>query len=88
MGYKIYYTENALKNLRKIDRHQANIIISWIDKNLVGCDDPRKHGKPLKHSTEGSWRYRVGDYRIISIIRDRLGIIEIIGIGHRREIYE
>ena len=87
MGYNVQLSENALKALKKIDRYQAKIIISWIEKNLVDCDNPRLHGKPLISDKNNYWRYRVGAYRIIADIRDNLVIIEIINIGHRKEIY-
>ena len=33
------------------------------------------------------WRIRVGDYRIIYEIHDRILLIRIITVGHRREVY-
>ena len=87
MGYDVLYSDNARKNLKKIDRFQAQIIISWIEKNLIGCYDPRLHGKPLEYGIKGLWRYRVGNYRIIADIQDNLVRIEIFRAGHRREVY-
>lgn len=62
--------------------------MGWIEKNLVGCPDPRVHGKPLSSNRAGEWRYRVGDYRIIADIKDQELIILVIAIGHRRDVYE
>jgi len=87
MGYIVQYSDNALRELRKIDRHQAKIIIAWIEKNLVGCDNPRLYGKPLKYDRKDEWRYRVGTYRLIADIQDNIVTIEIVNVGHRREIY-
>jgi len=88
MGYDVQYSDSALKAIKKIDRYQAKIIISWIEKNLVGCKDPRFHGKPLVGDKKDYWRYRVGAYRIIADIQDNLVKIEIINVGHRREVYD
>ena len=88
MGYDVQLSDNAEKDLQKIDRYQAKIIISWIEKNLRGCDDPRLHGKPLVGDKKDYWRYRVGAYRIIADIQDKLVRIEIITVGHRREVYD
>ena len=88
MGYDVQYSDNALKAIKKIDRYQAEIIISWIEKNLVGCNDPRLHGKPLVGDNKDCWRYRVGAYKIIADIQDNLVRIEIINVGHRREVYD
>ena len=35
----------------------------------------------------GSWRYRIGDYRLICEINDNELIILALTVGHRREIY-
>jgi len=87
MFYDVRLSENARKALKKIDRYQASIILSWIEKNLVGCENPRLHGKALEDDKKGYWRYRVGSYRIIALIQDKLVLIEIINIAHRREVY-
>ena len=87
MGYSAQYNEDAKKDLKKIDKHQAKIIIAWIEKNLLDCENPRLHGKPLNHNHKGEWRYRVGAYRLIADIQDSTIIIEIVNVGHRKEIY-
>jgi len=87
MCYDVQISEGAEKDLSKIDRFQAKIIILWLEKNLKGCDNPRLHGKALSGTKKGYWRYRVGDYRIIADIQDAVVRIEIIRVGHRREVY-
>ena len=87
MKYKVEFTERALKDLKKMDRHTASLILGWIRKNLEGCDDPRLHGKALVADKKGQWRYRVGDYRILAEIEDDKIVIIILTIGHRREVY-
>ena len=87
MKYSVEYLPQAVKTLEKMDKYTKRILIEWIEKNLVGCSDPRTHGKALTANRVGQWRYRVGDYRIIAKIQDGRLIILIIAIGHRREIY-
>ena len=87
MGYSIHYADTAIKALKKIDPHQTRLIIAWIEKNLIGCDNPRSHGKPLTDDLKGLWRYRIGAYRIIADIQDAVITIEIVDVGHRRGIY-
>ncbi|HCX64706.1 MAG TPA: type II toxin-antitoxin system mRNA interferase toxin, RelE/StbE family [Eubacteriaceae bacterium] len=64
------------------------MILSWIEKNLLGSADPREHGKTLKGNVKSYWRYRVGDYRIIADIKDDEIKIIVLNIGHRKEIYQ
>jgi mRNA interferase RelE/StbE len=85
--YKVVYTKGTLKQLQKLDRHVYSLIYGWIEKNLVGCQNPRKTGKSLAGADSGFWRYRVGDWRIIAEIDDEKITICLINIAHRREVY-
>ena len=87
MSYHVEYSDTALKQLRKMDRFEARLIVSWIDKNLQGCADPRVHGKGLTANRSGEWRYRIGSYRALCIIEDDRLIIEVFSVGHRKHIY-
>ena len=61
---------------------------AWIEKHLVGCDDPRASGKQLTANRKGQWRYRIGDYRLICAIEDDRLIIVALSIGHRSIVYK
>ena len=88
MSYGVIYSKNALKKLKKLDNHNKLYILSWIDKNLVGTNDPYEKGKSLKGQFEGSIRYRVGDYRIITNIQDDKLIILVVKVGHWSKVYQ
>ena len=87
MKYTVTFTKEALKQLKKMDKASAALILGWIRKNLEGCDNPRIHGKGLAANHSGQWRYRVGDYRIIAEIYDDKVVILVLNIGHRRDVY-
>ncbi len=87
MIYKVRFTEKAKKDLKKLDRSTAVLILNWVRKNLEGCENPRQHGKALTANRSGQWRYRVGDYRLLAEIQDNTITILILNIGHRRDIY-
>ena len=87
MKYSVEYLPRVYKTLEKMDKFTRRMIVEWIEKNLVGCENPRQHGKPLTANRVGEWRYRVGDYRIIAKIEDEKLVILVISVGHRREIY-
>ena len=86
--YKIEFTENAVKELSKLDKQTLRVIKHWVTKNLVGTTDPRVHGKELTGNLKGIWRYRVGDYRIFARIEDDRLIIFIFEVGHRSTVYK
>ena len=86
--YRVEFSESALKELKKLDKHTARVIKNWVVKNLVDCDDPRVQGKALKGNLTGIWRYRVGDYRLFADIHDNTVTVEIFEVEHRSKIYK
>lgn len=86
--YSVRYTERAVKQLKKLAVFTRKQLISWIEKNLVDCEDPRAKGKGLTANRSGQWRYRVGDYRILAEISDSTVTILVIDVGHRSKIYD
>ncbi len=87
MSYRIRYDKRAYKALAKIDKHTRMLILSYIDKYLEGCENPRLKGKALGGDKAGMWRYRIGDYRVLAKIDDEAVTVYIFKIGHRRETY-
>ena len=87
MKYKVVFSNKAIKELKKMDKHTSALIIGWIEKNLDGCDNPRIHGKGLVENRSGQWRYRIGDYRLICEIQEEKITILVLEVGHRRNIY-
>ncbi len=86
--WRVEYSERAVKELKKLDKYTAKLILAWIEKNLEGCADPRVHGKGLTANRSGQWRYRIGDYRLLAEIQDNKLVILALSVGHRREVYE
>lgn len=88
MSYSIETTARFDKEFKRLDRYTQRMIKGWIDKYLVGTDDPRRQGKGLTANRSGQWRYRIGDYRLICQIDDGKLVILALSVGHRREVYE
>lgn len=87
MIYQLTTTDKFDKAFKKLDRQTQKIIKAWIDKNLIGCENPRIHGRGLTANRSGQWRYRVGDYRILAEIMDNKLVLVLIDVGHRSMIY-
>lgn len=88
MSYSIETTARFNKEFKKLDKYTQRMIKGWIEKNLVGEENPRRHGKGLTANRSGQLRYRIGDYRLLCHIDDGKLIILTLSVGHRREIYE
>jgi len=87
MSYQVETTARFDREFKKLDRFTQKMVKAWIEKNLVGCSDPRVHGKGLTANLSGQWRYRIGDYRLLCMIEDEKLIILALSIGHRSAVY-
>ncbi len=86
MKYRVEYTKTAAKQLKKMDRKIASLILAFIEDKLLYCENPRLYGKALQGDLPHIWRYRVGSYRILAKIEDEKIVITIVEVGHRKEI--
>ncbi len=73
-----------MKELRKISADQVPKILSAVESF---ADDPRPAGCIKLSGTERSFRVRVGDYRVVYDIFDDIVLIEIVKVGHRKDVY-
>lgn len=88
MKYTVETTERFEKEFKRLDRYTQQMLKSWIEKNLGGCENPRAKGKGLTANRNGQWRYRIGDYRLICLIQDNELVILALTVGHRSDIYK
>ena len=88
MIWKIEFDSDVEKDLRKLGHTAQKKIITFLKEKIATGYDPRVHGKALTGNLIGLWRYRVGDYRIISKIEDDVYTVLVIKVGHRKEIYD
>lgn len=84
MTYIINFNKHAIKELAKINEPFYSHIKQAI-YNLA--DNPRPKGYKKLKGRDG-YRIRVGNYRIIYDIFDQILVVEIIALGHRKDIYE
>lgn len=88
MAWKVELDEAAEHELDKLDPQVARRILSFLFDRVAKLDDPRSIGEALKGSKLGDfWKYRVGDYRIISSIEDGAMRVLVVRVGNRKEVY-
>lgn len=88
MAWTVELGRDAEKALDKLDRPVAQRILQFLYERVAPLDDPRSIGEALKGSQLGEfWKYRVGDYRIISRIEDDELCILVVRLGNRRDVY-
>jgi len=74
LRWSIEYSGLALKQLKKPSRPVQAEILDYMDKRIAMAANPRDFGKSLRHDKFGLWRYRVGDYRIICELNDKVTV--------------
>jgi mRNA interferase RelE/StbE len=83
-SYKIEWKQSAIKELKKLQKKTISKIIQTIE---TLPDNPHPPGSRKLHGAEYTYRLRAGDYRIIYSVYSDIVTIEIVRIGHRKEIY-
>ena len=87
--WKINFSTTAKKQLGALDKQISKRILKWLDDRVCSGVNPRLWGKQLQGDTLGDmWRYRIGDYRVLCIIKDNIVTVEVVNVGHRNEIYK
>ena len=83
--WKIEFDPRARAEFTKLDKAIQRRIVKYLARLQ---SNPRLHGGALQGDTLGDyWKYRVGDYRLIADIRDKVLTVLIVAIGHRSDVY-
>lgn len=83
MSYEIRFKPSAAKELAKLPRAVQRRIAPAIEGLAANARPPGVE----KLTGEDAWRIRVGDYRIVYEIEDRVLVVLVLHIGNRREVY-
>ena len=82
MRYRLVYTQRAIKDVQGLEPS----LKKRIGKTLKRYEkDPLNFAEKLTDPRLGTYRFRIGDYRVICDIEG--DEIVILRIGHRRDIY-
>jgi len=82
MKYILKIKHSAEKELDGLSQEIYQRLVRHI---LVLAENPRPYG--VKKLREKVYRIRVGDYRVVYLVDDQEKVVEIVKVGHRREIY-
>jgi mRNA interferase RelE/StbE len=83
MSYNLVYTRRAVKDIQKIEPTVKKRIGNTL---LRYKEDPIRYSRKIINSDHGSYRFRIGDYRVIfDLEKDDIVVLRI---GHRKEIYK
>lgn len=84
MTYEVEITPAAKRQIKKLTKSIQQLIVERLEE-LV--DNPRPPGIVKMEGEENLYRVRVGDYRIIYQVQDRMLLIVVVKVGHRGNVY-
>ena len=86
MTYRIVFTKQADRTLRKLPRNLSDLIRSKLDQ--VAVDPYAPHANMTKLQNRSGFRLRIGDWRVIYEIQDDQLVILVLKIAPRGGVYQ
>ncbi len=86
MSYKVRWHEDALEDLKSLDKKTQKKILQRVKEYLP--QNPVSLGKPLRGIFKGFFRYRIGNVRIIYTLDHENETVSILKIGDRKNVYD
>ncbi len=84
-GYRLLIKTSAAKEIRAIGTKRDRG--SVVGRILALATEPRPPGCEKLTGPSGLYRVRQGQYRVVYAIDDAGRTIDVIKVGHRREVY-
>ena len=83
-SYKVVWRTSAERELRKLPRE---VIPKLVDLAATLASEPFPHSAAKLAGADHTWRIRSGEHRLIYSVAGGILVVEIIKVGHRREVY-
>jgi len=83
MSYVSEFTPVFVKLLRKLDKQIRERVLRAVEDILI---DPRQ-GSRLVYSEHVTFKWRVGDYRIVYLIDEHRKVVTFAVVDHRSRVY-
>jgi mRNA interferase RelE/StbE len=84
-GYRVLIKPSAAKEIDAIGAKKDRQRI--VARILALADEPRPVGCEKLAGAEGRYRVRQGQFRVVYAINDTSHTVEVVKVGHRREVY-
>ena len=82
--YCIVFAGSSKKDLDKLDQTTRKRIAKKL-QFFIDQEDPLVYSRQLVHSSIGSYRFRVGHYRIVFDLDGN--VLQVVSIKHRKDVY-
>jgi mRNA interferase RelE/StbE len=85
VAYRIEFARNALREFQNLPAQVKKRLKPKIE--ALG-QNPRPRGVKKIEAKEDLYRIRVGDYRIIYEVQDKILLVLVVKLGNRKDIYK
>lgn len=82
--YRIVFAGSSKKDLDKLEQTTRKRIAKKL-QFFIDQEDPLVYSRQLVHSSIGSYRFRVGHYRIVFDLDNN--VLQVVSIKHRKDVY-
>ena len=84
-GYRLLIKPSAAKEIEALDQKKDRQRI--VKRIAVLASEPRPAGCEKLAGAAGRYRIRQGQFRIVYAVDDATHTVEVVKVGHRREVY-
>jgi mRNA interferase RelE/StbE len=81
--FTLVYTNRSLKDISRLNLDDKKRVKQALERY---SESPISHARRMVEPAIGTYRFRIGDLRVIFDLED--GEIIILRVGHRRDIYK
>ena len=84
MSYEVQILPKAIRQIKALSvevRQDISIAIQSL------ASEPRPNGVKKLSGEKDIYRVRVGNYRVLYRIVDKVLVVVVVSVGHRREVY-
>jgi mRNA interferase RelE/StbE len=84
-GYRLLIKPSAGKEIDELGQKKDRQRI--VNRIAARASEPRPTGSEKLAGVEGRYRIRQGQFRIVYAVDDASRTVEVVKVGHRREVY-
>lgn len=84
-SYSVLIKTSAAKELEAVEPRALRLRV--VSRIQALAETPRPRGSQKLAGDQERYRIRQGAYRVVYSVNDEARVVEIVKIGHRREVY-
>jgi len=83
--YRIVWKNSAQKELKRLPKDIIVKILQAVEKLRI---DMNPKGSKKITGSVSTYRIRIGDYRVVYSLNNKYLVIDVVRVGHRKDIYK